>query len=116
MGQHRERWTAEDYDQVERLIDLGLPAYEIAQLIDRDTTADALRAAMRSAGIAMARPAGRPTSADRERWKATRLELLGLHHDAERAARRADVDARARITLVARRLGYDVTITKREKS
>lgn len=64
----RARWTAEEYDLIERYLAMGLPSLRIGPLLDPPATKSAVFEAMKRAGIRGTRKAGRPSSADRARW------------------------------------------------
>lgn len=73
----RQRWTAEDYDLMERLAPLGMSAREMSRYFSPQPDGEALRSAAARAGISLGWRAGQPSRADRERWEQIRAELLG---------------------------------------
>ena len=79
MTRVRTRYTADEYDQVEADVALGLPAHIIGAFLEPPVRGDALRSAMRRAGIAVGER-GRPSNEQRERWYQIVLERTNGDH------------------------------------
>lgn len=71
------RWTADDYDLLERLAALGLNAEEMTlYFADPPVTRRALYEAVQRAGIRLTVGMGRPSNAQRAEWRRIREERL----------------------------------------
>lgn len=63
-------WSADDYDLIEKLADLGLPCSEIRRYFSPMPTANAMRCVMARAGIQNGKGRGRPSKDDHAKWAA----------------------------------------------
>jgi hypothetical protein len=102
-------YTAEDYDLIESLLDVGLPHVRIAAYLDPPTTPALLRSAMNRAGIGEPWSRGRPTREEVERWD----EIEAALRADGGWERMRDAWCRGRIERLAEHLGYDVEVTKK---
>lgn len=78
------RWTAEDYELIEHLIEeYNLPPAEIRFHFDPIVPSEAMRSAMMRAGITHNRARGRPTKTEQEYWRKIREEFFTPERMAE---------------------------------
>jgi len=76
----RKRYTADEYEQVEADIALGLPAHIIGAFLNPPVRGDVLRCAMRRAGIELGTPRGNPSKERRVAWYHIILERTNNDH------------------------------------
>jgi len=98
-------WTADDYEQLERLNSYRLPSHVIGELMNPPASGAAVLDAARRAGYSIRGGRGRPSKLEAVRIATVRAELLG-----GRAVREARAEVRARLVEVAAQHGYDVDI------
>lgn len=107
MTRPRRRWTDRDYDLVEALTALGLPASDVGRLLDPPATARQCYDMARHAGIPFTNKLGKPSSDDRARYN--RIVADWLHPAA------ADARDHAELQEHADRLGLEITIHGRRR-
>lgn len=98
----RRSWTARDFQVIEELAALGLPATVIGACLDPPASRSQCCDAARTAKIKMLVGPGRPSAEDRERWD--RIRRRWLSREQVEARERAELQEHAEL------LGYRITI------